>query len=243
VQLSVAVAFQFTALYVTGVRKFIWRYIGLNELGAFAKSALLAAVLLLLLRLSVPPSFSLGRMPISVIIMDTLFVLGGTVMLRISRRLLYERYEKLQINTQAITGHARSVLLIGAGRAGVLAAKEIRGRSDMNLSVKGFVDDAPEKQGKIVQGILVKGTTNDLPRLARDLSIDEVILTIAEAPDHEIMRIVDLCKRSGIQIRIIPGLFEILDGRAKATRVPEVHSRERMEPDAMNAAKAASASY
>ena len=39
-------------------------------------------------------------------------------------------------------------LLVGAGRAGVLAAREIMGRGDVNLDVKGFIDDDPEKKGR-----------------------------------------------------------------------------------------------
>jgi lipopolysaccharide/colanic/teichoic acid biosynthesis glycosyltransferase len=243
VQVLLAVPLQLSALYATGVRKFIWRYIGLNELGAFAKAAWVSAVPLILLRITLPQSLSAGRVPISVIIVDTILALGGTVMLRLSRRVLYERYEKLQINTQAISGDKQSVLLIGAGRAGVLAAKEIRGRHDMDFDVKGFVDDAPEKQGMVIQGIKVKGTTHDLPRLVRDLSIDQVILTIAEAPDREIQRIVDLSKDYGIKLRIIPGLYEILDGRAVTRRTRDVRLRELTESGSVRVTKAASGVY
>jgi len=243
IQLLIALPIQLLALYVTGVRKFVWRYIGINELGTFARAAILAAIPLLVLRMTLPQSLSAGRMPISVIIMDSIFVLGGTMMLRISRRMVYERYEKLQINTQAIGRNKKQILLIGAGRAGVLAAKEIQGRSDMDFNIIGFVDDAPAKQGMIIQGIQVRGTTKDLPRLVNDLNIDQVILTIAEAPAHEIERIVSLCNEFQIKVRITPGLFEILDGRAEARRVWPIPVRDAGDRDPLGAVKAASGTY
>ena len=86
-------------------------------------------------------------------------------------------------------------LLVGAGRAGVLAAREIVGRGDMNLDVKGFVDDDLEKQGAVIHGIRVLGTTEDLPRLVKELGIAQVVITIAQISRQEILRMIDLCHK------------------------------------------------
>lgn len=239
IQVLFVVPLQFSALYASGVHKFIWRYIGLNDLGAFAKSALLSAIPLLLLRLTLPGVLARGRVPFSIITVDTILAFGGVLTLRILRRALYERYEKRQIDTRAISGQKIPVLLIGAGRAGVLAAKEIRGRGDLDLDVKGFIDDAPEKQGMMIQGVKVVGTTKDLPRIVRELGVGQVILTIVEAPDHEIQRIAGLCKELGLKVRVVPGLYEILDGRPEASRLREIQMKDLIEPEPMRVTKAA----
>ncbi|HNZ28212.1 MAG TPA: polysaccharide biosynthesis protein, partial [Spirochaetota bacterium] len=59
----------------------------------------------------------------------------------------------------------KPVLLVGAGRAGVLAVREILGRGDLDLEVKGFVDDDPQKLGSTIHDIKVLGTAEDIPRL------------------------------------------------------------------------------
>ncbi len=55
------------------------------------------------------------------------------------------------------------VLLIGAGQAGVQAAKEIQKRGDLDIELIGFIDDDTSKKGLNITGVKVLGTTEDLP--------------------------------------------------------------------------------
>ena len=116
----------------------------------------------------------------------------------------------------------RRPLLIGAGRAGVLAAREIAGRGDIDLDVQGFVDDDSDKKGAVIHGVRVLGTTEDLPRLVRELEIEQVVITIAQISRPEILRIIDLCRKIPVNVRIIPGLYEILQGKVQVTRIRDV---------------------
>ena len=120
VQLPYVVLVQFVALSLAGVYAFIWRYIGLSDLRAFGWAALLSSAPLFALRLGLPASLASWRVPLSVIIMDTMLAFGGTMALRVLRRVLYERYERLQ--HEPVHGARRiPTLLIGAGRAPVRA--------------------------------------------------------------------------------------------------------------------------
>lgn len=219
-QLPLVVLIQLGALILSGVYAFIWRYIGLAEMSAFVKAAFGSGLVLLIGRLALPGSFQLWRVPLSIILMDTAFAFSGVVVIRVLRRVVYERYEKRQQHREPLKGKA--VLLVGAGQAGVLAAKEIRGRGDMDVWIHGFVDDDPEKQGAVLQGKRVLGTTEDLPELCETFDIDHVIITIAQISRTELRRIVEICERIPIRARIIPGLFEILDGRVGITRFRDV---------------------
>ena len=219
-QLPLVVLVQLGALVFCGVYSFIWRYVGLAEMAAFLRAAFWSGVILLAGRLALPSSFQLWRVPLSIIFMDTVFAFSGVVTIRVLRRVLYERFEKKRRPGQP--SERRPVLLVGAGRAGVLAAREIRGRGDMDVWIEGFVDDDPEKHGAVIQGKRVLGTTQDLPELCKSLEIDHVIITIAQVSRRELRRMVTICEQIPVKVRIIPGLYEILDGRVGITRFRDI---------------------
>ncbi len=228
VQLPVAILCQLTAVFFAGIHTFVWRYVGLREIGAFARAAAYSAVPLLLLRLGLPEAWEAWSMPLSIIILDTLFAFGGLLGLRVLRRLVDERLARGETlrNGAGAGGEKRPVLLIGAGKAGMLAVREIQGRGDMDIHAVGFVDDDPLKQGMVIHGVKVLGTTRDLPRLARELGVDHVLLTIAEADPLHIRRILELCARHRLEVRAVPGLYEVLQGKVAFSRFRAVGVEE-----------------
>ena len=223
-QLPLVVLIQFSALFVSGVYSFIWRYVGLSELRAFLKAAFWSGFIVLCFRLLLPDVLQHLRVPLSIILMDTVLAFGGVLGIRVVRRVVYERFEQRR-HARAADGKRREripVLLVGAGRAGVLAAREIQGRGSMGLEIRGFVDDDPEKRGAVIQGVRVVGSTRELPKLAAELEVDHVIITIAQASRRELRRIIEICEQGGVRTRIIPGLYEILDGRVEISAIRDV---------------------
>jgi FlaA1/EpsC-like NDP-sugar epimerase len=221
-QLPYVVLIQFGALALAGVYAFIWRYVGMAEVRAFINAAYWALLPILFIRIAVPDTYHQWRVPMSVIMVDTMLAFGGALGIRVLRRALYERYEKQLQTGQARRLPKKNVLLIGAGRAGVVAAREIRSRGNLDIEVKGFVDDDPNKQGSVIYGVRVLGTTAALAELVERLAIDHVVITLANAPGHEIRRIVELCERIPVRVRIIPALYEILQGDVAVSRIRDV---------------------
>ena len=237
VQLPYVVLIQMSALSLAGVYTFIWRYVGMSEIRAFANAALWSALPILAVRLVLPPSLNDYRVPLSICLIDTTLAFGGALGLRVLRRAVYERANQKQgSRARTDSGRRKPVLLIGAGHAGMLAAKEIRGRGDTELQIKGFIDDDRYKAGSMVQGVRVLGTTADLPRLARELGIDHVILTIARASRRDIRRIVEVCERIPIRIRVIPDIYEILHGHVEVSRIRDIQIEDLLgrEPVALD---------
>lgn len=227
VQLPYVVLLQFLVLDLAKGRSFLWRYTGIAHLRPFLYTAGISFLLTGGLRVALPESYQQWRVPLSVSIIDTLFGIGSVLGLRILRRVLYERYEKRKsqraLGDSGYSGRQLSVLLIGAGQAGVLTAKEIERRADVDLLVKGFVDDDPAKQKRtVLQGIKVLGMTRDLPRLVHEMRIDRVVITMAQASRQDIRRIVEICERIPVKVQIIPGIYEILQGRVGVSRIRDV---------------------
>lgn len=222
IQLVCVVAIQFCALLVTGVYSFVWRYIGMAEVRTFLKATLLPTVPVILARLLLPNSLKQFQVPLSIALMDGFFAFVGVLGLRVIRRAIHESVLK-QEGIAGTTGEKKKrVLLIGAGRSGMIAAKEILSVGNSNLDIKGFVDDDPNKQRSVIQAIKVLGTTDDLPALVRDNRIDHVVISITKGTRGDFRRILDICERIPVKVRVMPGLYEILQGKVKVSRIRDI---------------------
>ena len=222
IQLPYVALIQFAMLALAGVYTFIWRYTGLAEVKAFTKAMLLAALPITIVRICLPAPFQDWKVPLSVIVADTVLAFMGVLGLRVLQRIKHERYEKDLKATDSASKQTKSVLLVGAGRAGILAAKEIVQQGGMGLKIKGFVDDDPNITKAVLNGFQVLGTTQDLPRLVRELRIDNVVISIAHASRLEFKRILNTCEQIPVKVRVIPALYEILQGTVKVSRIRDV---------------------
>jgi FlaA1/EpsC-like NDP-sugar epimerase len=231
-QLPVVLGLQFLSFLAWGIYSFIWRYVGIAEIWTFGAANLTVALPLAVARFLLPGSqFQTWRVPLSIIILNSVLSFTAVIGVRVLRRVIHERFERQQNVLRGSGAEAKPVLLVGAGRAGVLAAREVIGRGDLPIEVKGFVDDDPLKQGTVVNGIRVLGTTAELPDLVRKYQIDHVIITIASASRKEVRRIVDLCDAVPVKARIIPGLYEILDGRVEVSSIRDVQIEDLLGRD------------
>ena len=227
-QLPLVVLLQFVALTISGSRASIWRYTDLAHLKSFLYAAFASLAIVVGLRLGLPHNLQAWRVPLSVNFIDVVLAFGAAYAIRVVRRAEYEYKQKQvqlkkHVNSNGNGQKKRSVLLIGAGRAGLLAAKEIEARGDLDLEIKGFVDDDRAKLGRsVVQRHRVLGTTADLPRLVAGLKINHVIITIAHASRHQIHRIVKICEAIPVKVRIIPELYEIIEGKVEISRIRDV---------------------
>jgi FlaA1/EpsC-like NDP-sugar epimerase len=239
VQIPFVVLLQFLALTLAGGRDFIWRYTDMAHIKSFLYAGLGSLMVMVLLRGTLSDAHQAWRIPFSVSLIDSMLAFGGTFGLRVLRRGAYERAKRRKQVKGNGNGNGRKngkpklpVLLIGAGQAGVLAAKEIEGRGDLDLEIKGFIDDDRMKVGRsVVQRHKVLGTTDALPKLVHSLQIDHVVITIAQASRQSIHRIVKICEEIPVKVRIIPGLYEILDGRVGISRIRDLQIEDLLGRD------------
>ena len=240
-QLPLVVLVQFAALNLFGVYSFVWRYTGMAELRTFIKAAGASLAILLALRFGLTSNFQAWRIPISVSIFDTVLAFGGLLGMRVLRRSLYETYEKeARFHPEEPDGEGKRTLLVGAGRAGVMAARELLRQPRMHLRVVGFIDDDPSKQGSVIQGLKVLGITADLAEQVERHEVERVLLTMVRVPRQTLRRLVMECRQLGVEVHIMPGLFDILEGRLTVFRevqIEDVLGRQavRLEEDEMAA--------
>ncbi len=237
-QLPFVLLLQLLLIWSTGIYAFVWRYVGMTELRAFFNAAVLSVLPMLVMRTFLPKQFQFARIPLSIILMDSVFAFGGILLVRVLRRAIYEGGSKRRHAGAFWQDGAtrKPILLIGAGRGGAMVAREIKLRGDMNLEVRGFVDDDVSKIGSVIEGVRVLGRAEEIPRLVSELSIDHVVISIAEASRREFRRILDICEQAKVRVRTMPGIYELLQGNVQVSRIRDVQiedllGREQVELD------------
>jgi len=214
-----------------GLYRRVWRYVSIPDAAHLASAVGVISINLLVLRLIIADGRSLWAFPISTIVMN--FVLATSLMLgaRLFWRVTCENAARAK--TQA-NGVRLRTLLVGAGDAGIMAAREIGRRRDLGLQVCGFVDDDPSKQKTVIQGVQVVGSASEIPLIVRKQRIDQVIITLASARRKTVRRILDLCEAAEVPVKIIPALYEILGNHVTVSSVRPVEIEDLLGRDAID---------
>ena len=214
---------------VMGLFTGLWRYSSSRDLIALAKASVVSTAVFALLVTLVGPH----GLPRTVVIMDWLgsvLIVGGV---RFSIRAIREI--AVQVAKPLPEGR-RKVLIVGAGDAGEMLAREIIRAHAARFDAVGFVDDAREKLGERIHGIPVLGKIAQVPALVEEHSIDELIFAIPSLSGKEMRKMVEMCRETGAQIRTLPGLDRIIDGRVtvsqlQAVKIEDLLGREPVELD------------
>jgi FlaA1/EpsC-like NDP-sugar epimerase len=156
-------------------------------------------------------------LPNGVIVLFALLALAFLVGVRAFARTVYERRPLAAF--RGAGRRRRSVLIAGAGEGGRLVAREILRNQELGLVPIGFLDDDPAKRRLRIEGVLVRGDTQeDLPRILDESEPDEVIIAIPSAPGSTRARIVRECRVRAIPVRTLPTVFELLQTRGALAR-------------------------
>ncbi|OPL12304.1 MAG: hypothetical protein AVO34_07280 [Firmicutes bacterium ML8_F2] len=197
---------------VFGFYRRAWRYAGIDDLMliVFAVTTGLVGTFIY--------SYFFDMLPRSVYIIAWLLLIlfvGGSKM---AFRLLADH-----LGRKGGGARKRNALIVGAGEAGVLVARELKKHcSSVRLKVVGFIDDSPAKQKQIIQGLPVLGTCEDLPEIVRPKAIDEVIIAMPSAPYRKLQEVVTICAELPVKIKTVPGIFEILQDQVTIKALKDV---------------------
>lgn len=229
---------EYLLLLLHGVPRYVWRYVGLREVVRILLACSVATLLLSALRASA--GLWLGELsrqvvlPFGVIAINFTLSFLGIAGVRTARRLLSEKSKTHSRRQQART--AVPTLLVGAGQSGVQVAKEIETRPELGIAAVGFLDDDPAKKGTLVHGLPVLGSIDAVGRIAPGLGAKQALITVSDAHGETVRRISELCSGAGLEVKIIPGLYELVGGQINLSRIRDVAIEDllRREPVALD---------
>ena len=206
--------------YVFRMYSSMWSVAGVREACHIVFACVLTSLCqiagMTMLQLNVPRSY----FAISFIILT-----GCEGLVRLSYRIyrsLFKRYGEVSESR---------ILIVGAGTSGSIILKEIETSQFAHGRVACFVDDDKNKIGKFLNGVPIAGNRYDIPQLVEKYKVDKIYVAAPSAPAKEIKKILEICRETNCQLKILPGIFQLLNGDVSVSKLREVQIEDLLGRD------------
>jgi FlaA1/EpsC-like NDP-sugar epimerase len=191
----------------------LWKFASINELISIISATLTAAILI------IGYTFMFGHpYPRTIYILYwsllTTFAGGYRFMLRAGTNINFRGIQN--------TSDVKNVMVIGAGDAGSVVIEEFVKHPQLKRRPVAVIDDDKSKQGMKIRGIKVEGARKDIPDIVLKKSIHEIIIALPSADRRDIKDIVTICNKTKCKIKILPGIYELIDGNVTVQRLRDV---------------------
>lgn len=190
----------------------VWRFASYNELkNVLIANAICGSLNYLLTRL-------LGaRMPYSYHIIGFIMQLVFSTAIRF----IY-RFGLLIKNGKRNSKNLNRVMLIGAGDAGLTILRDINKNIASDSKVVCIIDDNKNKLGRFIEGVPVVGSRDDILSNVEKYDINQIYFAIPSADNSQRRDILNICKETDCQIKVLPGIQQIVKGDVSVSMMKDV---------------------
>lgn len=158
------------------------------------------------------------------ILLSIFFVLGYRILYRVYRRtLLYIPFK--------YSSDQRRVMIVGAGSAGTMLINEMMSRRELKYNPIVLIDDDKSKLGRRISGVKIEGNRYDIPYIAGEQEIDLILIAIPSLDAKNKAEIIDICKQTNCKLQIVPGMYEIISGKATVSKIKDVDLEDLLGRD------------
>lgn len=201
----------------------LWRYAETDEYISMILMGALAYVVYFVLQKILP----IHKIP-SVL---SLCIYSMSLLLMMTARFIYRKY-RMKANSRSQERKVRCAI-IGAGNAGVSLLNEMKNNSCNHYQPVCFFDDDPEKIGKFIHGIEVKGKIDMMPLLLRNTMVTEIIFAIPSADPIRRKEILEMCSTLHCHVKVLPDTFAAvqsgnLSQNVRNVKIDDLLGRERI---------------
>ncbi len=217
--------FTLTVFFVLRLYSFMWSVAGMKEELHIVIACILSSLFqisgMTMLELRVPRSY-FGIFFVSLAACETVVRLSYRI-----GRSLRSSYGKAQ---------GKRVMIVGAGTSGSMILKEMMTSTYTDGYVVCFVDDDKNKQGKFLNGIPIAGMRDDIPKLAEHYEVEEIYIAMPSAPGSETRKILEICRETDCELKILPGIYQLLNGDVSVSKLRKIEIEDLLgrEPIRVN---------
>lgn len=131
-------------------------------------------------------------------VLITIFLAAG----RLAKRYLRNHLRRKGLGVDRL-------LIVGVGEVGRTVMRHVVAQPSLGYHVVGFVDDDPDKASTDIGRFRALGSTANIPRLIKEMAVDEVIITLPWMYHRKIVSIIAQCEREQVRVRIVPDMFQM----------------------------------
>lgn len=199
----------------------IWRLVSYYELFKFAIAVALSVIVY----------FVIGNIFADLALPKRYYMIGGwiqvwfTLSSRFFYRFMVYVHVKLHEFSHAKEGKHRA-MLIGAGAAGEIILREVVSNEQTNVVIKCIIDDDKSKWYCRMNGVPIVGGTDDILLNVKKYQIEEILFAIPTVSSAKKRDILNICKETGCKIRMLPGIYSLVNGEVTLSSMREVTVEE-----------------
>ncbi len=207
-----ATVFRLVLFWIFGLYQWSFRHASIHEAITILKAVTVGTFFIIVIAFFQQHRAEIGR---SVLLIDYLVCLFSISAFRFFPRLIINLRQNHYVNP-------KRVLIVGAGSAGEMIARELINRPNRTYQPIGFIDDNPTKKNLRIHGIKVLGNREKIADIVEQYRVEEVIIAIPSAKGEIIRDIISHCERAEIKFKILPGLHQILTGEVDIKQIRDV---------------------
>ncbi|MGM7721155.1 polysaccharide biosynthesis protein [Metabacillus sp. Hm71] len=152
-----------------------------------------------------------------------LLLIGGS---RFFWRVYRDTYLKHPLNK-------KRTLIVGAGAAGTMVARQLLHNHDAELLPVAFIDDNVNKQKLDILGIPVIGGVKQIEQLANSLHISNIVIAIPSLNKKQLNEIFKECAKTSAKTQMIPMLEDLMTGKVSVNQFRDVQVEDLLGREAV----------
>ena len=168
-------------------------------------------------------AFHLEYINLKVNVLSGVLIAGTFVMYRLAGRSILSRrmskYEKINKNKD---NKANNLLIIGAGMGAREIIIAIKNNMRDKYNIVGIIDDDISKINHYILGIKVLGTRYDIPKIAKEKSVDLIFFAINKIDAISRRKILEICQETGVKTRVLPTTEEVINKQGAMNSLRDV---------------------
>jgi len=210
--------------HLRNLYKRVWQYASIGELISIVKAVIIAEIVFFTTHIIVHSFIPSIVVPRSIYLLSGMLIIIGIGGSRLTWRMFRDNYLKIQ-------PHHKRALIIGAGDAGALIARELKHSPDNEFYPVAFIDDDPNKKSLELMGMPVLGGRESIHDVVENHQIKEIIIAIPSAPRSQVAEIIELCKTTKANIKILPKVSDIVSGKVSLKKIRDVNVEDLLGRD------------